>query len=138
VQAADSETWTLRCAAAEGAYPPALKAFFADLNDLPPPYPAFDPTGFAKADPLVTCIIVVNENLPFVREQTAEIGVMVVEAERHQLAGHKAGHLVGYYDFEVLDLERLFSFVPCPNTRALAFNRRCGLVPTNQASKIYY
>src|SRR5882672_9597287 len=67
-QSAD-ETWVLSYSAAEGVYPHTLKSFFAELNDLPPPYPPFDPAGFVPGDPLVSCIVVVNENLPFVREQ---------------------------------------------------------------------
>jgi len=72
-----------------------------------------------------------------IREQTAEIGVMVVEAERRPLVGYKAAHLIGWYGFERLDLQRLFSYVPSHNTRALAFNRRCGFVPTGETSEIY-
>ena len=73
-----------------------------------------------------------------VRERTGEIGVMVVEAERRPLVCYKAAHLIGYFGFEVLDLERLYSFVPRRNTRALAFNRRCGFEPTGNASEVYH
>ncbi|HEX6530712.1 MAG TPA: glycosyltransferase family A protein [Burkholderiales bacterium] len=58
--------WRLEARAAE-PYPAALKAFFAQLNDLRAP-----PTGMprrAVQQPLVSCIVVVNENLPFVEQQ---------------------------------------------------------------------
>ena len=58
--------WRLEARAAE-PYPAALKAFFAQLNDLRAP-----PTGMPKRavqQPLVSCIVVVNENLPFVEQQ---------------------------------------------------------------------
>jgi len=61
--ASGAETWSVR-----GGFP-ALKGFFAQLNAFPPPYPV---QGIAreKAEiPEVSCVIVVNENLPFVREQ---------------------------------------------------------------------
>jgi hypothetical protein len=63
------DRWIARHATGEAAYPQALKAFFASLNDLEPPYPPYDAAGLADGDPVVSCIIVVNENLPFVREQ---------------------------------------------------------------------
>ena len=44
-----------------------LKAFFAQLNGYPPPYALEDLAQ--EPAPLVSCIVVVNENLPFVREQ---------------------------------------------------------------------
>ncbi len=44
-----------------------LKPFFAQLNGHPPPY-AMEEVAPATA-PEVSCIVVVNENLPFVREQ---------------------------------------------------------------------
>jgi len=71
-------------------------------------------------------------------ERTAEIGVMVVEAGRRPLAGYKAAHLIGYYGFEVLDLDRLFSYVPRHNARALTFNRRCGFVSTGKVTEVYH
>lgn len=47
-----------------------LKAFFADLNGYPPPYPAPDSDRMGQdAEPLVSCVVVVTENLQFVREQ---------------------------------------------------------------------
>ena len=58
--------WRLEARAAE-PYPFALKAFFAQLNDLRAP-----PTSVARRavqQPLVSCIVVVNENLPFVEQQ---------------------------------------------------------------------
>jgi RimJ/RimL family protein N-acetyltransferase len=72
-----------------------------------------------------------------IQEQTAEIGVMVVEAERRPLVAYKAAHLIGWYGFELLDLKKLFSYVPIHNARALTFNLRCGFVPTGEASDIY-
>lgn len=69
VQSSGAAAWTLHCPAPEGGYPPVLKTFFADLNDLPAPYPAAVPDGFVPGPPLVSCIVVVNENLPFVCEQ---------------------------------------------------------------------
>lgn len=60
------DAWQLRVAASE-PYPAALKAFFAGLNDLRAP-PAGPPLPRA-ASPLVSCIVVVNENLSFVLEQ---------------------------------------------------------------------
>ena len=53
---------------ADRPYPQPLKAFFAQLNDLGAP--ALQGTGtLAPGEPLVSCIVVVNENLPFVEEQ---------------------------------------------------------------------
>jgi len=69
---------------------------------------------------------------------SAEIGVMMVEARRHRLAAYKASHLVGYYGFEVLGLERLLSYVPRHNRHALAFNLACGLERTGNDSKDYF
>jgi hypothetical protein len=59
--------WRLEARAAE-PYPAALKAFFAQLNDLRAP-PAVAPARAARQPPLVSCIVVVNENLPFVEQQ---------------------------------------------------------------------
>jgi glycosyltransferase involved in cell wall biosynthesis len=54
----------------DARYPAALKAFFARLNDHVPPRQAgswsLDASG---AQPLVSCVVVVHENLPFVLEQ---------------------------------------------------------------------
>lgn len=58
------ETWRLR---APGASVQTLKAFFARLNGFPAPYPFA--RGKEEKDPLVSCIVVINENVPFVREQ---------------------------------------------------------------------
>jgi RimJ/RimL family protein N-acetyltransferase len=68
---------------------------------------------------------------------SAEIGVMMVDAPRHRLAAYKAAHLVGYYGFEVLGLERLLSYVPRHNRHALAFNEACGLERTGRDSEAY-
>ncbi len=72
------------------------------------------------------------------RGATAEIGVMIVEAERRRLASYKAVHLIGYYGFEVLALERLLSYVPLHNAAALEFNLRCGLERTGAPSDTYH
>lgn len=58
--AGDGPVWTVRAPFA------ALKAFFAALNGFPPPYPRREPPCEA---PLVSCVVVVNENAAFVREQ---------------------------------------------------------------------
>ena len=59
--AVEGEAWKVR-----GSFA-ALKGFFAELNGFPPPYPLES----VRADeaPLVSCVVVVNENGPFVREQ---------------------------------------------------------------------
>lgn len=72
------------------------------------------------------------------REQTAEIGVMVMQAEQRPLVCYKASHLVGYYGFEILDLEKLFSYVPRHNRHALDFNLHSGLELTGNDSDIYH
>jgi RimJ/RimL family protein N-acetyltransferase len=71
------------------------------------------------------------------RGRSAEIGVMMVEARRQRLAAYVAAHLVGYYGFEVLDLERLYSYVPKHNAAALRFNLECGFEHTGAASEVY-
>jgi glycosyltransferase involved in cell wall biosynthesis len=75
--------WIARHAARDGAYPQALKAFFAALNDLEAPYSPYDAAGLADGDPLVSCIIVVNENLPFVREQL--LPSLVANSRKHPI-----------------------------------------------------
>lgn len=70
--------------------------------------------------------------------QAAEIGVMVMEADQRPLVCYKASHLVGYYGFEVLGLEKLFSYVPRHNRHALAFNLHSGLVHTGKDNDIYH
>ena len=69
---------------------------------------------------------------------SAEVGVMMVEAPRHRLAAYKATHLIGYYGFEVLGLERMLSRVPRHNRAALAFNEACGLERTGNDSEDYF
>jgi RimJ/RimL family protein N-acetyltransferase len=69
---------------------------------------------------------------------SAEIGVMVVEAGRRRLVSYKAAHLVGYYAFEVLGLERLLSLVPRHNAHALEFNLACGFERTFADPPPYY
>ena len=71
------------------------------------------------------------------REREAEIGVMVVEPARHRLAAYIAAHLIGYYAFEILGLERLLSYVPVAHRDAVEFNVRCGFEPTGEPSSEY-
>lgn len=56
------ETWSVH-----GAFP-LLKRFFAQLNGFPPPYASASIPEHAE-EPVVSCVVVVNENLSFVREQ---------------------------------------------------------------------
>jgi len=72
------------------------------------------------------------------RGREAEIGVMIVDPERHRLLAYVAAHLVGYYAFEVLELDRLLSRVPLQHAQALEFNLNCGFEPTGQASALYH
>jgi hypothetical protein len=65
VKAGDDAVWQLSVEDA-APYPIALKAFFAQLNDLRPPCEAAQP---ATGETLVSCVVVVHENLPFVIEQ---------------------------------------------------------------------
>jgi RimJ/RimL family protein N-acetyltransferase len=68
----------------------------------------------------------------------AEVGVMVVDAERRRLLAYVAAHLIGYYAFEVLGLDRLLSLVPLQHAQALEFNLNCGFEATGQASAVYH
>ena len=68
----------------------------------------------------------------------AEIGVMIVEPERRRLLAYVAAHLVGYYAFEMLGLDRLLSHVPLQHKQALEFNLNCGFVATGENSDIYH
>ena len=68
----------------------------------------------------------------------AEVGVMIVEARRRPLTCYKAAHLIGYYGFEVLGLERLLSYVPRHNRHALQFNLACGFERTGQDTEPYF
>ena len=67
----------------------------------------------------------------------AEVGLMMVEAQRRRLVAYKAAHLIGYYGFEVLGLERVLSYVPRHNRHALAFNLGCGFERTGRDSEAY-
>jgi RimJ/RimL family protein N-acetyltransferase len=67
----------------------------------------------------------------------AEIGLMMVEPTRWRMAGYIAAHLLGYYAFEVLGLERLLSKVPIHNRAALEFNVNCGFEASGQVSDVY-
>jgi hypothetical protein len=66
VREGDAQSWRLSLED-PAPYPAALKAFFAELNDLPR-LPAAGALAACEA-PLVSCIVVVNENWPFVAEQ---------------------------------------------------------------------
>ena len=69
VREAGPHAWSIGFAH-EAAYPGALKAFFARLNDHPVPPDAGSWTSPSRpGEPLVSCIVVVHENLPFVLEQ---------------------------------------------------------------------
>jgi hypothetical protein len=60
--AVEGDVWKVR-----GAFP-ALKGFFAELNGFPPPYTEeIEIPESTSAE--VSCVVVVNENGPFVREQ---------------------------------------------------------------------
>lgn len=72
------------------------------------------------------------------KDDSAEIGVMVVEAGQRPLVCYKAAHLIGYYAFEVLDLKKVLSYVPRHNEHALAFNLHCGLERTGNDSEAYH
>lgn len=67
---ADDQCWTVSDEVSAGGFPDRLATFFAHLNRFPAPYPPPCNTGFdLHALPLISCIIVVNENLPFVHSQ---------------------------------------------------------------------
>ena len=61
--------WRVRAPSVLGACPRALKALFAELGGFPAPYPEVGAPAARAAAPLVSCIIVVNHNALFVREQ---------------------------------------------------------------------
>lgn len=71
------------------------------------------------------------------RDREAEIGVMIVDAERRRLLAYVAAHLVGYCAFEVLELDRLLSYVPLAHAQALEFNLNCGFEATGEKSELY-
>ena len=70
--------------------------------------------------------------------RSAEVGLMMVQAERRPLVAYIAAHLVCYFGFEVLDLEQLYSYVPLHHERALAFNLGCGFEATGKPSEVYH
>lgn len=72
------------------------------------------------------------------RAGSAEIGVMLVNAEQRPLLCYKAAHLTAYYGLEILGLERLLSYVPRHNNRALLFNRHCGFEDTGSELPEYH
>ena len=67
--AAPAGAWQVRASASPGACPRPLKAFFAELGGFPAPYPDIAAPAAPSAQPFVSCIIVVNQNALFVREQ---------------------------------------------------------------------
>jgi RimJ/RimL family protein N-acetyltransferase len=73
-----------------------------------------------------------------IRGREAEIGVMIVEPAQRRLLAYVVAHLIGYFAFEVLDLERLLSRVPLKHAQALEFNLNCGFEPTGEASGEYH
>jgi RimJ/RimL family protein N-acetyltransferase len=88
--------------------------------------------AFASGDPVGLALL-----RNFAGSQ-AEVGLMVVEAPRRRLAAYKAAHLIGYYGFDVLELERVLSYVPRHNSHALAFNLGCGFEHTGRDSEDYF
>lgn len=68
----------------------------------------------------------------------AEVGLMMVEAQRRRLAAYKAAHLIGYYGFEILGLACMLSYVPRHNQHALAFNLGCGFERTGRDPEAYF
>ncbi len=70
--------------------------------------------------------------------KSAEIGVMIKYPKRHARAAYRAAQVLGHYAFEYLHLDTLYSNVPLHNEHALAFNQKCGFVPTGEASKHYH
>ena len=77
--AADGASWRLHVGPAEAVCPESLKTFFSELNGFRRPYPA--PVVFARvAEPVVSCVIIINENALFVQEQLLP-----------SLAAHSAG-----------------------------------------------
>ena len=68
-QAGDGDGWRVRAPVSPAACPWRLKVFFAELGGFPAPYPEIGAPVPRSAAPLVSCIIVVNHNALFVREQ---------------------------------------------------------------------
>lgn len=81
--AARDGTWGVRAPASSGTCPRALKAFFAELSGFPPPYAEVPAPLVPDAAPLVSCIIVVNQNALFVREQL--LPSLVVSSRPHPI-----------------------------------------------------
>jgi len=68
-QAEAGGAWRVRAPASPGACPRSLKALFAELGGFPAPYPEITAPVPRPAAPIVSCIIIVNHNALFVREQ---------------------------------------------------------------------
>ena len=81
VRAAGGRSWHVGFDA-ERPYPAQAKQFFAQLNDHGQS-PLASSVGATPREPLVSCIVVVNENLPFVDEQLLP-----------SLASSSAGHAI--------------------------------------------
>lgn len=69
---------------------------------------------------------------------SAEIGVMLIDAERHRRDAYFASHMTAWFGFEVLGLARLVSKVPRGNDAAFAFNRKCGFVAFRDEDADYH
>lgn len=66
----EGETWRLRGPHGAEPCPAVLKRFFATLHGTPAPYPAVKARcRLDTATPLVSCIVLLNENAMFVQEQ---------------------------------------------------------------------
>lgn len=83
VRPLDAESWTLLYAGVDTPCPHPLKAFFAELNGYPPPYTFLDPDRLTSGAPLVSCVVVINENALFVREQL--LPSLVANSGRHPI-----------------------------------------------------
>ncbi len=72
------------------------------------------------------------------KDSAAEIGILIKDSAAHPLAAYYASHLLAYYGFKILGLNRLYSYVPRHNDRALAYNLKCGFTSTNMDTKEYH
>lgn len=68
----------------------------------------------------------------------AEIGVMVIEAQRRRRFCYTAAYLTAHYAFELVGLESMLSYVPRHNEHALAFNLGCGFERTGADPEPYF
>lgn len=72
------------------------------------------------------------------KDEAAEIGVMVVDAARRPLVSYIASHLTVYYSFEILGLEKLYSYVPRHNEHARTYNLNFGFEPSGSPNEVYH